>query len=216
MDSETPSLEPSSAHPTPSEASIDHEPNVAEPRGVLKLLGQIKAERLAPASISVEERRQCVMHLSAEGLSVPEIAGLLQTSDRTIARDRQAIRKAQALEPDTKLIGLVAGRLVNEADTCVARIRRVTRDKDAPHAARIDGERVVFEIVDRLTHRLQSLGLLPSAVQRVEASLTHRLGTEISLAEIQAEAARLADIEQQSSESGTVMGTSGGEDGGDA
>lgn len=169
-----------------------------QPRGVLGLLTEIRAGRTDPKSIGVDERRRCVMHLGAEGVSVPEIAGLLQTSERTIARDRQAIREEQALEPDPQLSGLMAGRLVAEAETCIARIRRVTRDKEAPHTARIDGERAVFDILDRMTQRLQSLGLLPVSVQRLEASLTHRLEGEVSLAEIEAEAGRLKVIEQQS------------------
>ncbi len=57
-------------------------------RPILELIRQIKAGSVAPQHIATAERQACVMHLSAEGLSVPEIAQVLQRSDRTITRDR--------------------------------------------------------------------------------------------------------------------------------
>lgn len=168
-----------------------------QPRGVLSLLSEIKAQRLDAKDLSKEERRRCVMHLGSEGVSVPEMAALLQTSERTVHRDRSAIRQDQALEPDPKFAGIVAGRLMSEMEICIARVRRVTRDRETPPAVKVDAERVAFEIQDRCVQRLQSLGFLPSAAQRLEASLIHRLDDEVSLSQIQTEAARLAEIEQQ-------------------
>ncbi len=141
-------------------------------RGVLDAIREIKSGDLDPKSLEAEDRRGCVAYLAAEGLSVPEIARLLRTSDRTVRRDRVAIREEGALERDPKLAGQVAGRLVAEADLCVQRIRRATRDRDTPHAVRVDGERACFQILSEMTQRLQGLGFLPSAATRIEASVT--------------------------------------------
>ena len=156
-------------------------------RGVLEMIRQIKTGALDPKALSTEDRQTCVMHLGSEGLSVPEIAQVLKRSERTIARDRKAIQEANAIEHDPKLAGQFAGRLVAEAETCIARIRRVTRDKDAPHAVKVDGEKGCYEILSDLTSRLQSLGYLPTAAHRIQADLTHNLGDNEGFAQIRAE-----------------------------
>lgn len=166
-------------------------------KGVLEIIRDIKNTSLDPKSLSSEDRRACVMHLGIEGLAVPEIAQILKVSDRTIARDRKAIQEANAIEHDPELAGRFAGRLVAEAETCITRIRRVTRDKKSPHSVKVDGERGCFEILDKLAGRLQSLGFLPTAAQQVQADLTHHLGEPLSINAIQSEAARLEQIERE-------------------
>lgn len=184
--------------------SVPEKENDMPERGVLEVLSDIKASKLSPKDLGTDTRRQCIMHLSAEGVAVAEIARLLRTTERTIYRDKQAIREDQCIEHDPKLVGMMAGRLAAEAETCIQKIRRVTREKDAPHAVRVDGERVVFEILDKLTQRLQSLGLLPSSSLRVEGDLTHHVG-EMSLADIGAEATRLSTVAQLSVKQDTQL-----------
>jgi len=173
-------------HPAPSEN---------EPRNVLDLLREINQKRLNPRDISSDERRACVAHFGAEGFTVPEMAGLLGCSDRTIARDRQALRELRALEHDPKLADQMAGEILYQAHQCIERIRRTTRDKEVPPATRLDGERAVFEIMDKMVHRLQTLGHLPSSAQQIEATLTHRLEDLPTLAQIHEEAKRVDCIE---------------------
>ncbi len=57
-------------------------------RPVLEVIRQIKSGSLDPQQLAAAERQACVTHLSAEGLSVPEIGQVLKRCDRTIARDR--------------------------------------------------------------------------------------------------------------------------------
>ena len=74
-------------------------------RPVLELIRQIKSGSLDPRQLPAAERQACVKHLSAEGLSGPEIGQVLKRSDRTIARDRKAIQtgnkqaRIAAMEP---------------------------------------------------------------------------------------------------------------------
>ncbi|MCC7407447.1 MAG: hypothetical protein IT442_05210 [Phycisphaeraceae bacterium] len=111
------------------------------------------------------------MHLGTEGLSIAEIAKILDVSERTIHRDRRVNQEENALQHDPRLAGLMAGRLVAEADLVMQRIRRVTRDAKTLPAVKVEGEKACFDVVDRLVARLQFLGYLPTAAQRFEADI---------------------------------------------
>lgn len=159
-----------------------NEPNV------LDLLGSIRSGQTAGRSLSPETRRLCVEYLAAEGVSNAEMAQLLDVTDRTIRRDREANREANALKIDDGFTDRIAGELTEEGRRAMDRIRRIARDKQIPPAVRIEGERAAYEILDRVTQRLQSLGYLPMAARQIKADLTHTvepLGTpEEAIAEL--------------------------------
>lgn len=144
-------------------------------QGVLQTIREIKEGTLKPSSLSPEDRRACVGHVISEGLSVVETAQLFRVSERTITRDRRALQEEGAIDRDPRLAGIVAGRLMAEADLCMQRIRRTTREKNAPHAVRVEGERACFSIFSDLMQRLQSLGYLPTAAQELTAVVSHTL-----------------------------------------
>jgi transposase len=160
----------------------------------LDILKAIKAEARDPASLLPDERRPLVAVLMAEGQSTAEIAHLLQTSDRTIERDKQAIRKNNAISQDPELANIMAGRLLDEAQICIQRIRKFERDGNCPPAAKIEGEKVCFQITNDLAERLQSMGYLPTVSKKLEADLVHHMDNTLSLAEIGFEAQRLQDV----------------------
>jgi hypothetical protein len=137
----------------------------------------------------------------AEGQSTAEIALLLQTSDRTIERDKKAIRENNAISEDPAFTGIMAGRLVDEAQICVQRIRKFQRESNCPPAAKIEGERACFQITNDLTERLQSLGFLPTAVTKLEAKLSRGIDEIPSIDDIEAEVTRLEKITLKGSES---------------
>lgn len=147
------------------------EPGAGPVAGALELIRRLRQGELEPSSLSAEARRSCVECLTSEGCSVAEIAGVLKTTERTIARDRARIREANALRRDPALTDQMAGRLVTEADASIARLRRLSRDKDAPHAARVEAERACWAISRDLVASLQRLGHLPTAATVVQADL---------------------------------------------
>jgi DNA-directed RNA polymerase specialized sigma24 family protein len=163
-------------------------------RSVLDLIVDIKQGATDPRLLPPQDRQACVVHLTAEGLSVPEIAQFLKRNDRTITRDRKAIQEAAALAHDPALAGRVAGQLVSEATLCIDRIRRVSRDRETPPAVKVDAERSCFTILSDLVQRLQSLGYLPTAAQRMD--LTHSVGELPSVDSLEAELTRLKDFAQ--------------------
>ena len=160
----------------------------------LDILQGIKANTIDPASLLPHQRKLLVTFLMAEGQSTAEIAHLLKVSDRTIERDKKAIREENAISQDPKLANIIAGRLVNEAQTCIQRIRKFERDSNCPSAAKIEGEKGCFHIANSLAQRLQSMGHLPIATKKLEADLMHYMENTLSLDEIKSEVQRLQDI----------------------
>jgi len=178
------------------------DPADASSLSVLDAIGRLKSGLLDPKTLSADDRRACVAYLGSEGLGVAEIAQLMQVSDRTIRRDREAIRDANALEPDPALAGRVAGQLMVEAEACMTRIRRVTWDRDTPPGVRVEGERACFQILGEMTQRLQSLGFLPTSSQQIEASVT--VDSAPVLAEIDRELSELITLARREENEGLV------------
>jgi hypothetical protein len=160
----------------------------------LDILQAIKAGTTDPASLLPNQRKLIVPFLMAEGQSTAEIAHLLKVTDRTIERDKKAIRQENAISQDPKLADVIAGRLFDEAQICIQRIRKFQRDANCPLAAKIEGEKGCFHIANSLAERLQSMGHLPTAAKKLEADLTHHMGNTLSLNEIKSEAQRMLDI----------------------
>jgi transposase len=160
----------------------------------LDILQGIKAGTTDPASLLPNQRKLLVPFLVAEGQSTAEIAHLLKVSDRTIERDKKAIREENAISQDPELVSIIAGKLFDEAQICIQRIRKFERDTNCTPAAKIEGEKGCFHIVNSLAERLQSMGYLPIAAKKLEADLTHHMENTLPLDDIISEAQRLQDI----------------------
>ncbi|MEE8154627.1 MAG: hypothetical protein V3T53_06660 [Phycisphaerales bacterium] len=157
------------------ESATDGSTHTGNDRSVLSVIRDIQQGALAPRSLGVEDRRRCVEHLTGEGYSLAEIAEILKVTERTIARDRSAVRQSNAIERDEDITGEMVGQLVTQADTTINRIRRITRDSDTPPAARIEGEKACWVIARDLVQKLQSLGYLPNAPQEIRGQMTHQV-----------------------------------------
>lgn len=160
----------------------------------LALLAKVRSGEMPGAMLAPTDRQGLVTLLAADGLSTPEIAQILQVADRTIERDRRAIREAHAIPKDPRLVEQMVGRLVAEAELAVQRIRRTARERDVEPVVKIDAEHRCFQIVRDLVQGLQRLGYLPTATHKLEADLTHHtphIGELPSLGELQAEIERL-------------------------
>ncbi len=163
----------------------------------LDMLKEIQAGRVDPKSITPEDRVQLVNYLLADGYSTAEMAEILKVSERTIERDRQAIRETNALERDPRLVAQTVGHLVSEAGLAIQRIRKAARDKSVSPTVKVDAEHRCYQITSDFIQRLQSLGYLPMAAQRLEADLTHHVDEVPDLATLHKEAARLKQIKGQ-------------------
>ncbi|UYV13440.1 MAG: hypothetical protein NCW75_03940 [Phycisphaera sp.] len=98
---------------------------------------------------------------------------------------------------------MLAGRLVGEMEAAHARILQVTRDKKTPPGVRVDGAKACFDMLDRMLQRMQSMGFLPSATQKISADLNHTGGDLRALADLEAELRRVREIAGQADDSDT-------------
>lgn len=83
----------------------------------LALLRKIESGEVEPRCVSASDRRRLVAFLTGDGYSTAEIGQILQVADRTVERDKKAIREANAITRDPQLVGQMVGRLMGEAVT---------------------------------------------------------------------------------------------------
>jgi hypothetical protein len=162
----------------------------------LALLQKIKDGQFEANSIEKEERKLLVLFLKAEGKSTAEIAHLLKVSDRTIERDKKALREEIAITKNPKLVEQMVGMLVYESELSVQRLRKVQRDNGASAADKIEAEHTNNQNRYQLFKMMQSLGYLPTAAQKIEADLTHRAALSGTLEELILEAERVKKIQE--------------------
>lgn len=162
----------------------------------LALLQDIRNGSIDPRSLRPVVRRTLVSFLMAEGQSTAEIGHLLKASDRIIQLDKKALWGENTITRDPALVGKMIGRLVTEANLCMERIRKSARGKDTPASVKVDAEHRCFQIFEKTIERLQSLGILPTATQKIEADLTHRAASSLTLEELHLQTGRLIQVEK--------------------
>lgn len=170
----------------------------------ITLLRELQNGSLAPAMLTVESRRACVEHLTSDGYSVAETSEVLKVSPRTVHRDLAQIRETNAVHRDPGLIDQFVGELVQQARQSIARLRRITRERDCPHSTRVEAERSAWTVAKELTETLQRLGFLPTAAQEIRADLTHRMEGPPSFDELHSQIESLEVVLQQAGGSDPV------------
>lgn len=161
---------------------------------ILETLRGIRSGTLDPRSLDRPTRRLCVEFLFTQGKSVPEVASILKRSERTIFRDLDAIREANAIECDPRLVETFVGELVGEARRVVSELTKMSNNPAVQDGVRELAIRDRFHVLDRLGARLQRLGYLPEASHRIEARITDEEGpAREALAEMIASLTRSLD-----------------------
>lgn len=164
------------------------------PRTVVSIIRELQSGATLAASLSSADRQRVVEHLMGEGLSVVDTAEMLKVCERTVHRDRAAIREANAVEPYPGFVGEIVGSIVLHADASIARLRRIARDKQASLAAKIQAELGCWQVARELVETLQSLAYLPAAPTTFQGELTHRVEVAPSYQDLHAEMERVACI----------------------
>lgn len=168
-------------------------------RNVLDLIRDLQQKRITGNSLMPADRQACVAYLTGEGYTVAESAQILGVCDRTVLRDRRAVRESNSLHADEKLLGVMAGRLLEEAESAAARLNRVARDPKVKPEVRVEADRARWTVIKELVQTLQRLGHLPTAAIDVRTHSETRLHATLETSvlhyhEIAAEAARLSAI----------------------
>jgi len=185
----TDNLHQTQEDPQPS----DNTPGETGERTV-SLLQKIQAGTVDPKCIRPAERHLIVSYLMADGYSTADMAQILKVSDRSIERDKKAIRETNALAASPELVEQMVGRLYREAELSIQRIRKATRDKTTPQAVKVDAEHRCYQIRSDMTASMRHLGYLPTATSKLQADFTHNIGQIPDFAQIQAEVQRLRQI----------------------
>lgn len=176
-------------NPPPS----DNTPCETEER-TLSLLQKIQAGTVDPKCVRTADRRLIVSYLIADGYSTADMAQILKLSDRSIERDKKAIREANALAASPELVEQMVGELRYEAELSIQRICKAARDKETSPAVRIDAYHRCYQIRSDVTTSMRHLGYLPTAAAKLQADFTHTIGQIPDFAQMEAEVQRLRQI----------------------
>jgi len=138
------------------------------------LLQKIKSGEINPQNLSSEERLICVNVLAfSEGLKHTNIAQFLCCSERTITRDIKEINGRNSLKPNIELSEELVGKTVFKAEIHISHLMRAARSQEGSLGERVQAEFLAWKIWIELISKLQTLGYLPQATQRIEGDLFH-------------------------------------------
>ena len=140
---------------------------------VYKILKQIKEGSLEAKDLSKEMRQESVEVLTLEGYSVSSIAQLLDRSEKTIKRDLEDIWQRNSKRPTPEIALQLIAELSTKSKNQVSHLMRIARSSEGSLQERINAERLAWEIQNQTIERLQSLGYLPSAPQKIEGDIYH-------------------------------------------
>lgn len=117
--------------------------------------GEVQVEQLTPAL-----RQRCVEHLTLGGYSNSDIAALLKISERTVTRDRTAIRRDGALSTTPELGNELLGEYQRLTLASIQRLTRLASDSATPPYARLWAEDAVTRVYQRFMETARRLGYL--------------------------------------------------------
>lgn len=195
--------------PEPDDDALrDPQASSAPERTVLALIRDIREGRMSGPMLHKDDRLRVVEHLTAEGYSGSEIAEVLKVSERTIIRDRIAVRELNALVPSPEMVGQVVGHLVRTAEQVTGRLRRIGREAGTKPSEKIESEKAVWQVQRELVITLQGIGYMPTAPTHLNAHITS--GNDLPEAQaLLAEIERLESLPELRAADGTPIVSSG-------
>lgn len=117
---------------------------------VLDIIRQLSRGTLRAEQLSVEMRQQCVAHMTDEGFSSPEIGDVLHISGRTVRRDRAAIRKANAIQPNIRLGDEWLGEMQRLTHNAIQRLTRLANQPDANQYTKLWSNEAITRMYERM------------------------------------------------------------------
>ncbi len=147
-------------------------------KSVLTLIQQLKDGSIHARTLTREQRQQCVEALLLEGYSIPQIAQVVDRSEKTVTRDRDDIRRRNALSPSPELAKELIGDLLIRTEAHHARLMRISRSAEGSPSEKTQAEFLAFRVIKERTELLQSLGYLPQHPQQVQGEFVHHVDAE--------------------------------------
>lgn len=152
---------------------MENNQSASEDTPILSILQKIKDGSMDPRSLEKEDRQRCVEAMFFEGCSETNIAQILARSEKTIRRDLAEIRKKNAVSPNLEEAKAMIGEMQHQVRAQISRLTRIAVSRDSTPAAKISAEAVAWEIRDKFTSRLQTLGYLPQKPQEFVMNHQH-------------------------------------------
>lgn len=125
-------------------------------------IGTVKADDL-----SSDQRQACVEYLTEEGHTNREIAQLIEVHERTIRRDRRALRKSLAVKPDPGLGDEWVGELERLTSEAVQRLTKLARDPATPPSVRLSAEEAATRTYQRFVETARRMGYAETGSKRL-------------------------------------------------
>ena len=171
---------------------------------VYKILKQIKDGVLQAKELSKEMRQDCVEVLTLEGYSVPSIAQLLDRSEKTVKRDLEDIWQRNSKRPTPEIALSLIAELIEKSKSQAAHLMRLSRSNEGDVQERINAERLAWEIQNQTVERLQSLGYMPTAAQKIVGDVYHHDSEEEAPKTLAQMREELLQIEKIAEETGSL------------
>ncbi len=173
-------------------------------RPVLSIIQDIKSGTINPKGLDKEIRKQCVETLMFEGYSVPQIAQVLDRSEKTIKRDIAQIHERNALDPSADFAKRRIGDLLLRSESHRTSLMRLSRGRDGSVGEKSQAEYLAWKITEDVTKLLQTMGYLPLKPKEVVGDFVHHtsgLNSEKSFDELKGV---LDEVMKVAEETGTI------------
>ncbi len=167
----------------------------------IALLRDLQSGKLSAENISKDSRQMIVEHLSSEGYSAGHIAEICKISQRTIHRDRDDIRKKNAVSRDPEFTAKQVGQLMHRADQAVGSLIRISKDNACPYSTKVHAISETWNIIKELNQVLQSVGYLPNTALQINANVDHTFSEPPTFEQLKCEIETL-ELSLQQTDSG--------------
>ncbi len=135
---------------------------------IADLVRQITNKETSAADLPTELRQECVDHLTLEGHSSAEIAKSMGIGERTVRRERAAVRREQALRPDLSLGDELLGELQRLTLAGVQRLSRLARESATPPQVRVRSEEAILRSYERFMETANRLNYIETGKYRLQ------------------------------------------------
>ncbi|MDD4957340.1 MAG: ECF-type sigma factor [Candidatus Omnitrophica bacterium] len=174
-------------------------PQKKQEQPVMRIIQNIHDGKINPATLSKEERQECVEALQLEGYSNSQMAKLLGRSEKTIKRDLDEIRQKNAIVPNMELACQLVGELLKNTRSHVQYLIKLSRQQGASVSERAQAIYYASRLELDTIAKLQTLGYMPMAPQKVVGDIYHHGDATNGLKE------EIASIQKQMEELSSYM-----------
>lgn len=156
-----------------------------------KIMQQIKEKLLDPNTLPKEVRQGIVESLLLQMTPIPKIALFLQTSDRTIQRDKQEIEQRNSRKPSLDYALELVAEFRRKSNAVQEQLLAMSKSEEKVQA-RAQAAFYLWKNIEEEMKMLQSLGYLPQQPLKIEAIVTQETGKDV--AKLKGELAELEKI----------------------